>query len=121
MASDEWLVASKSSEEKESGGSMLVLGLPSRAVRTSFNRLKSPGLDRRRQTVEKMIIFEGSPTLLPPRFCVSAGIIGLTGEWRRCTGIIGVSRGKSEDEAKSGGLRRSEMVQQPRPGCLRPG
>ena len=51
VASDEWLVASKRSERKESGGSMLVLGLPSGAFRTFSNRLKSPGLDRRTRSV----------------------------------------------------------------------
>ena len=50
---------------------------------------------------------EGTPT---PLFCVSAGIIGLTGECRRCTGIIGLRRSlrlKKRRKNKKKGQKRS--------------
>jgi len=40
----------------------------------------------------------------PPCFCVCTGMIGLTGEFRGCTGIVGLSMGKSEWRAKRRGV-----------------
>jgi hypothetical protein len=53
--------------------------------------------------------FERPP---PPCFCVCTGMIGLTGAFRGCTGIVGLSIRKSEDEAKSEGVGRFEMAQE---------
>jgi len=50
-----------------------------------------------------------------PLFCVSAGMIGLTGAFRGCTGIVRLSRQKSEGETKGEGVGRSEMAQEQRP------
>jgi len=46
----------------------------------------------------------------PPCFCVCTGMIGLTGEFPGCTGIVGLSRRKSEGKAKGKGLGRVVCV-----------
>src|SRR5208337_3159576 len=51
----------------------------------------------------------------PPCFCVCAGMIGLTGTCRGCTGIIGLSMRKSETEAKDEDMGRLAMAQERRP------
>ncbi len=86
--SGEWLVAS--GEPEKSGERTASFLIPDRWSLIADNFFRAP----------------------PPCFYVCTGMIGLTGAFRGCTGIVGLSVRKSEDKAKGEGVGRSEMVQE---------
>jgi len=57
----------------------------------------------------------------PPCFCVCTGMIGLTGVFRGCTGIAGLSMRKSEEKTKRSGKAVEKTVKEEFPRWARAG